>query len=124
MTVSQKITGSTAAARNNAVSAVKMSGKSRVGFEFILAAVNSLADAVDDLNERIESDATAASNLSASVAGCYEHAEECARRAKFAATLQLRDDYLNLERGWIKLARSTQANERLPTFEQHGKNIE
>lgn len=121
--MSRKITGSTTAARNNAVSAVKMSGKSRVGFEFILAAVNSLADAVDDLNERIESDATAAGNLSASVTGCYEHAEECARRAKLAATIQLRDDYLNLERSWIKLARSTQAIERFPTFDRDGKNV-
>ena len=51
-------------------------------------------------------------NEIASVAECYEHADECAQCAKTAATPQLRDDFLFLERSWIKLARSIEASER------------
>ena len=62
------------------------------------------------------------SKLSASVAECYEHAEECARGAKTAGTAQLRDDFLYLERSWIKLAHSIEASERFNAFVQIDKN--
>jgi hypothetical protein len=56
------------------------------------------------------------SKLSASVAECYEHAEECARSANIAGSPQLRDDFLYLERSWIKLAQSIAASERFAVF--------
>lgn len=137
MTVSEKVKESTTAARNNAASAMEMSGKARREVEFIGAAIKALADAVDGLDERIDSErrdvvqlrpgqkAIVFSNVSASVVDCYEHAEECARRAQFAATLQLRDDYLDLERSWIRFARTIEASERfVTTLDQDKKNPE
>ena len=62
------------------------------------------------------------SKLSASVAECYQHAEECARSAKIAGTPQLRDDFLYLERSWIKLAQSIEASERFAVFVQTEKD--
>lgn len=62
------------------------------------------------------------SKLSASVAECYEHAGECARSAGMAGTPQLRDEFLNLERSWIKLAQSIEASERYKAFVQAERN--
>jgi hypothetical protein len=63
-----------------------------------------------------EQDGVMLSKLSASVAECYEHAGECARGAKTAATPQLREDFLYLERSWIKLAHSIEASQRFNAF--------
>lgn len=64
------------------------------------------------------------SKLNASVAECYDHAAECARCAKTAATPQLRDDFLYLERSWIKLAQGIEASERFNAFVQTAKDTE
>jgi hypothetical protein len=60
-------------------------------------------------------------NVSAEVAECHRHAEECAQRAKAAPTPQARDDFLFLERSWLKLAQSIEAGERLTAFTQSKK---
>jgi hypothetical protein len=61
------------------------------------------------------------SKLSVRVAECYEHAGECAQHAKNTDDSKLRDEFLNLERSWIKLARSIESSERFALFVQANK---
>jgi hypothetical protein len=63
------------------------------------------------------------SKLSVRVAECYEHAGECAQQAKNTDDSKLRVEFLNLERSWIKLARSIEGSERFALFAQATKNI-
>jgi hypothetical protein len=44
--------------------------------------------------------------LSEDIRECYQLAKECARRAKAEADPQLRQDFLDMERRWLFLARS------------------
>jgi hypothetical protein len=55
-------------------------------------------------------------NLSQQIRDCYQHAEECRRRAIAQADPELRKDFLELERRWLKLARSYELAERLAKF--------
>jgi hypothetical protein len=55
-------------------------------------------------------------NLSEEVRQCYGHAEECACQARAVRDEKLRADYLRLEQGWLKLARSYALHERLTLF--------
>jgi hypothetical protein len=55
-------------------------------------------------------------NLSEEVRHCYEHAEECALQARAIRDEKLRADYLRLEQGWLKLARSYELRQRLTLF--------
>ena len=55
-------------------------------------------------------------SLSEDVRDCYRHAEDCAEKARIAATPQLRSDFLRLERAWLTLARSYEFTERLSAF--------
>ena len=52
-------------------------------------------------------------NLSAEVRECLRHAEDCAERAKMEPSPALQRDYIEMERRWLKLARSYQLCERL-----------
>jgi hypothetical protein len=56
-------------------------------------------------------------NLSEQIRECFQHAEDCARKA---ATLPdsspFRQDFLNLEQRWLELARSIEFGERLESF--------
>jgi hypothetical protein len=61
------------------------------------------------------------SKLSVRVAECYEHAGECAQQAKSTDDSKLRDEFLNLERSWIKLARSIEGSERFALLIQANK---
>jgi hypothetical protein len=63
------------------------------------------------------------SKLSMRVAECYEHAGECAQQAENADDSKLRDEFLNLERSWIKLARSIEGSERFALFVQASEKI-
>lgn len=47
---------------------------------------------------------------------CYEHAFEARRRALQASTTRERDDFLAIERSWLKLAQSYEFTERLDRF--------
>lgn len=55
--------------------------------------------------------------LSEDVRDCYRHAEDCAERARVAATPELRADFLRLERAWLMLAHSYEFTERLSAFD-------
>jgi len=60
-------------------------------------------------------------NLSAQVGGCLQHAEDCARKATAQTDPQLKQDYLDLERRWLFLARSYEFTERLTDFSDETK---
>jgi hypothetical protein len=51
-------------------------------------------------------------NLSSEIAECYRHAEDCARRAQSERDPGLRQDFLDMERRWLALARSYELTER------------
>jgi hypothetical protein len=55
-------------------------------------------------------------NLSEEVSQCYEHAEQCASRARATQHEELRADYLRLAQGWLKLAKSYGLRQRLTLF--------
>jgi hypothetical protein len=64
-------------------------------------------------------------NLSEEVRQCYEHAEQCAGRARATQDEELRADYLRLAQGWLKLAQSYGLRQRLVLFTNEvarGKN--
>jgi hypothetical protein len=61
-------------------------------------------------------------NLSEQVRECLRRAEECAQQAKHQCDPKLAGDYLDLERRWLKLARSYQLGEQLESFTSHIKN--
>jgi hypothetical protein len=44
--------------------------------------------------------------LSEQIRECLQHAEYCACKAKTASSVELRDDYLMVERRWLSLAQS------------------
>jgi hypothetical protein len=57
-----------------------------------------------------------AGHLSEDVRECYELAKDCALRAKAEADPQLRQDFLDMERRWLFLARSYEFTRRLGRF--------
>jgi hypothetical protein len=56
------------------------------------------------------------SNLSVQIRECLEHAEDCARKAAAQTDPRLKQDYLDMERRWLFLARSYQFTDRLGDF--------
>jgi hypothetical protein len=65
-------------------------------------------------------------NLSDDARTCYLRAQDCAEKAKNAATPQLRSDFLRLEQAWLTLARSYEFSSRLSAFHSlathHGRS--
>jgi hypothetical protein len=57
--------------------------------------------------------------LSAEVRECLWHAEDCAKRAETEPNPAIQRDYIEMERRWLKLARSYQLFERIQTFSAH-----
>jgi len=55
-------------------------------------------------------------NLSEQIRNCFQHAEECVRKAAEQTDPQLKQDFLDLEKRWLLLARSFEFNERLSDF--------
>ena len=55
-------------------------------------------------------------NVSEQARECYAHAEYCARKAADQTDPQLKQDYFDLERHWLTLARSFEFGERLNQF--------
>jgi hypothetical protein len=47
---------------------------------------------------------------------CYEHAEDCGRRASIETDAQLRKDFLDMEARWLRLAQSIEFTQRLDHF--------
>jgi len=54
--------------------------------------------------------------LSEDARDCYRRAEDCAEKAKGAATPELRSDFLRLERAWLMLAHSYEFTSRISAF--------
>lgn len=54
--------------------------------------------------------------LSEEIAECYRHAEDCAERAKGEHDPALREDWLDMEKRWLCLARSYELTERIQRF--------
>jgi hypothetical protein len=52
-------------------------------------------------------------NLSKEIRECYRHAQDCALKATAHIDVQLKQDFLDLERRWLFLARSYEFSERL-----------
>ena len=56
-------------------------------------------------------------NLSEQIRECLEHAEDCARKAaEHPDGSRLKQDFFNLEKRWLDLARSFQFDEQLTDF--------
>ena len=55
-------------------------------------------------------------NLSEQIRECLRHAEDCGRRAAAQTDLQLRQDFLDMERRWLFWARSYEFTARLTDF--------
>jgi hypothetical protein len=55
-------------------------------------------------------------HLSEEIRGCLRHAEECARKAQEANKPRLREDFLEMERRWLRLAHSYQFAKKLKSF--------
>ena len=55
-------------------------------------------------------------NLSEEIRECLQHAENCVRKAAAQSCPKLKQDFLELERRWLYLARSYEFTERLTDF--------
>ncbi len=51
--------------------------------------------------------------LSDEIIKCYRYADDCARRARSERDADLRQDFLDLERGWLFLASSYKSTARI-----------
>lgn len=60
-------------------------------------------------------------NLNEQIRNCLERAEECARKAAALPDgASLKQDYLDLEKRWLNLARSFEFGEQLTDFRKNG----
>jgi hypothetical protein len=57
-----------------------------------------------------------AGHLSEDIRECYQLAKDCAVRAKAEVDPQLRQDFLDMERRWLFLARSYEFTRRIGRF--------
>jgi hypothetical protein len=56
-------------------------------------------------------------NLSEQIRECLQHAEECAQKAaELPNGSRFRQDFLQLEKRWLELARSIEFGEQLDSF--------
>jgi hypothetical protein len=55
-------------------------------------------------------------SVSEQIRECYEHAEDCARKAAAQTDQGLRQDFLDMERRWLALAKSYELSDRLGDF--------
>jgi hypothetical protein len=60
-------------------------------------------------------------NLSEQIRECLQHAENCARQAAAQTDPKLTEDFLDMERHWLFLARSYGFTERLARFSDETK---
>jgi hypothetical protein len=55
-------------------------------------------------------------SLSEQIRDCYAHAEDCARKAAAQTDPRLKQDFLDMERRWLTLAKSYELSQRLGDF--------
>jgi hypothetical protein len=60
-------------------------------------------------------------NLSEEIRECYRHAEDCARQAAAQTCPNLKQNFLDMERRWMSLARSYEFTEQLTDFSSETK---
>jgi hypothetical protein len=60
-------------------------------------------------------------NLSEQIRECLRHAEDCARKAAAQTDPKLKEDFLDMERRWLFLARSYEVTEQLTDFSAETK---
>ena len=60
-------------------------------------------------------------NLSEQIRECLRHAEDCAQKAAAQSDPQLKQDFLDMERRWLFLARSYGFTERLTKLSNETK---
>jgi hypothetical protein len=54
--------------------------------------------------------------LSEQIRDCYAHATDCARKAAAQTDPRLKQDFLDMERRWLALAKSYELSQRLEDF--------
>jgi hypothetical protein len=55
-------------------------------------------------------------DVSEKIRECSRHAEDCARKAAAQTDPKLKEDFLDMERRWLSLARSYELTEQLTYF--------
>lgn len=55
-------------------------------------------------------------NQSEQIRECLQHAEDCGRKAAVQTDPKLKEDFLDMKRRWLSLARSYELTERLGDF--------
>jgi hypothetical protein len=81
------------------------------------AAPSSLGEGATDLAPACRStERPLLNNLSEQIRECLQHADDCARRAAEQTCPTLKEDFLDLERRWLSLARSYEFCDRLDDF--------
>jgi hypothetical protein len=60
-------------------------------------------------------------NLSGDIRECLQHAEDCARKAAAQTDPKVKQDFLDMERRWLSLARSYEFTERISDFSDETK---
>jgi hypothetical protein len=60
-------------------------------------------------------------SLSERIRECNQHAEECARKADAQIDPTLKQDFLDMEKRWLALARSFEFSQRLGDFSDETK---
>jgi hypothetical protein len=60
-------------------------------------------------------------NLSEQIRECLRHAEDCSQKAAAQTDPNLKEDFLNLERRWLYLARSYEFTDRLTALSDETK---
>ena len=63
-------------------------------------------------------------NLDQQIRDVYQHAHDCAERAKTCVTRQERNDWLFIEARWLSLARSLEFTQRLERFSDEAKRVQ
>jgi hypothetical protein len=64
---------------------------------------------------------TMLNNVSEQIRECLRHAEDCARKAAAQTDPKLKEDFLDMERRWLFLARSYELTERVIDFSAETK---
>jgi hypothetical protein len=59
--------------------------------------------------------------LSNEISECHRHAKDCRRKANEATVPTAKQEFLNMERRWLFLARSYEFTERLTDFNDYAK---
>lgn len=60
-------------------------------------------------------------SLSEQIRECFAHAEDCARKAAAQTDPRLKQDFLDMERRWLTLAKSYELSRRLDDFSNETK---